>query len=34
MRNLEAKVEWMSTDMEGPLDTRDDLVSMQLWWAY
>jgi hypothetical protein len=33
-RNLEAKVEWMGTDMEGPLDPRDDLVSMQLWWAY
>ena len=33
-RNLEAKAEWMQTDMEGPLDTRDDLVSMQLWWAY
>ena len=33
-RNLEAKLEWMLTDMEGPLDTRDDLVSMQLWWSY
>ena len=33
-RNLEAKLEWMHTDMEGPLDTRDDLLSMQLWWAY
>ena len=34
VRNAELKVEVMHTEMDGPLDPRDDLFSVQLWWAY
>jgi len=34
VRNAELKVELMRTDTVGPLDPRDDLLAVQLWWAY
>ena len=33
-RNVELKVELMRTKTEGPRDPADDLLSLQLWWAY
>jgi class 3 adenylate cyclase/peptidyl-tRNA hydrolase len=34
VRNAEVKAEWIWNDMSGPLDPSDDLLSLQLWWAY